>query len=132
MTLTDYIRGLRSSRDDLILYTVTHDSTLRIFMPVLDAPQHLQLHASFDLHSSLPFLQPSGSPRKLTSNMFWVDRRVLSESLDVTVRASTRVEDTKTRRAQDIKDEGWDLFLRVLSDGSLIVKALAVSIADLD
>ena len=43
------------SRDDLILYTITSDATLRIFLPVLDAPQRLQLHASLDVFTTLPF-----------------------------------------------------------------------------
>ena len=30
------------------------------------------------------------------------------------------------RRVREILDEGWDLFLRVLSDGSLVIQAVAV------
>lgn len=36
-------------------------------------------------------------------------------------------EDARYRRLQDIKDEGWDLFLRILEDGSIIITAVAVS-----
>ena len=36
-------------------------------------------------------------------------------------------EDACTRRMQDIKDGGWDLFLRILEDGSMAITAVTVS-----
>ncbi|THH13364.1 hypothetical protein EW146_g6843 [Bondarzewia mesenterica] len=115
-----------SSRDDLILYTITSDSTLRIFLPVLDSPQHVQLHASLDLFSSLPFTvlsQSSSNPSD--SSVFWLDREVIGNALTHILRDLPDAEDAKTRRARDIKEAGWDLFLRVLADGSIVIRAVA-------
>lgn len=38
----------------------------------------------------------------------------------------SETEDAKLRKVKDIQDEGWDLFLRVLADGSIVVRAVAV------
>ncbi|KAJ7492768.1 RAVE protein 1 C terminal-domain-containing protein [Mycena latifolia] len=112
-----------SSRDDLILYTITSDSTLRIFLPVLDSPQYLQLHASLDLFSSIPFSISS----KLSSNstVFWLDREIIGASISATLKNESELDHARIRRLQEIKDEGWDLFLRVLEDGSAVVTAVA-------
>lgn len=115
-----------SSRDDLILYTVTVDSVLRIFLPVIDAPQHLQLHATIDLFSSLPFSLASRSDPNLTaSSIFWLDRTVVGDALNDILKNTGKDEEGRFRRLKDIKDEGWDLFLRVLGDGSLVVSGVA-------
>ncbi|KAJ6604501.1 RAVE protein 1 C terminal-domain-containing protein [Mycena vulgaris] len=112
-----------SSRDDLILYTITSDSTLRIFLPVLDSPQYLQLHASLDLFSSIPF--SISSKLSTHSAVFWLDREIIGDSIFATLKRETESELARTRRLQEIKDEGWDLFLRVLEDGSAVVTAVA-------
>ena len=112
------------SSDDLILYTITSDATLRIFLPVLDAPQHVQLHAALDVYSALPF---SIASQVTTSHIFWLSRGVMSDALTAALaKMSTTDEDARSRRVRDIKAESWDLFLRVLGDGSLIVQAVAV------
>ncbi|KAF7339596.1 WD repeat protein [Mycena sanguinolenta] len=113
-----------SSRDDLILYTITSDSTLRIFLPVLDSPQYLQLHASLDLFSSIPF-SISSSLCTTDSSVFWLDREVIGDCISATLKQETDSEHARFRRLQDIKDEGWDLFLRILQDGSAVVTAVA-------
>ncbi|KAI0041796.1 WD repeat-containing protein [Auriscalpium vulgare] len=113
-----------SSRDDLILYTITSDATLRIFMPVLDSPQHVQLHASLDLFSSIPSSSESSSD-DVHSSVYWLDREIIGDSLAHILKSMPDVDDTKTRRVRDIKEDGWDLFLRVLSDGSIVVRAVA-------
>ena len=110
----------------MVLYTVTKDATLRVFIPVLDAPQHLQLHATFDMHSASHHLPSQSLTRTLTSSVFWLDRLAVADALDGALRAKPQAEDGKSRRARDILEEGWDLFLRVFSDGQLVVKALAV------
>ena len=115
---------LRGHRDDPILYTTTSDATLRIFMPVLDAPQYLQLHTALDTFSSLPF---SVASQQAASAVFWLDREVLHAALKVILAESqTAEEDARRRRVREIAEEGWDLFLRVLGDGSLVVQAVAV------
>ncbi|KAJ6509386.1 RAVE protein 1 C terminal-domain-containing protein, partial [Mycena vitilis] len=112
-----------SSRDDLILYTITSDSTLRIFLPVLDSPQYLQLHASLDLFSSIPFT--IASKLSTNSNVFWLDREIVGDCISATLKNETDSDHARSRRLQEIKDEGWDLFLRVLEDGSAVVTAVA-------
>ncbi|KAI0652289.1 WD repeat-containing protein [Trametes meyenii] len=112
-----------SSRDDPILYTITIDATLRIFLPVLDAPQYLQLHSALDSFSSLPF---SVASQGTNSCIFWLDREVMNAALkSILGQSQTAEEDARTRRIRDITEEGWDIFLRVLGDGSLVVQAVA-------
>lgn len=111
-------------RNDLILYTITNDSTLRIFLPVLDSPQHLQLHASLDLFSSLPF---SIASNYTNSSVFWLDREIIGNVLTHISKQRPDQDDARSRRIKEIQDEGWDLFLRVLGDGSIVVTAVAVS-----
>ena len=116
------ISRLRS--DDPILYTITADATLRIFMPVLDAPQHLQLHSALDTFSSLPF---SVARRQISSAVFWLDREIMNAALkSVLSNPALAEEDARQRRVREISEEGWDVFLRVLGDGSLVVQAVAV------
>lgn len=114
--------------DDLILYTITSDSTLRVFFPVLDAPQYLQLHASIDLYTSIPFSVACQYPHPSTSKIFWLDTEIMGKALATLLNDMPQhEEDARYRRLQDIKDEGWDLFLRILEDGSIIITAVAVS-----
>ncbi|KAI0756586.1 RAVE protein 1 C terminal-domain-containing protein [Daedaleopsis nitida] len=112
-----------SSRDDPILYTITTDATLRIFMPVLDAPQYLQLHTALDGFSSLPV---SVTPQQWHSSVFWLDHEVMSATLkSVLTNPQTAQEDARHRRIREIAEEGWDIFLRVLGDGSVVIQAVA-------
>ncbi|KAF9270044.1 WD repeat-containing protein [Marasmius fiardii PR-910] len=119
-------RSLASSRDELILYTTTVDSTLRIFLPVLDSPQHLQLHASIELFSSLSYTSVSSQSQNRASVVFHLDGHALWHSLDILFAHDKQDwEDTSLRRLRDIKDESWDIFFRVVGDGSLILTAVA-------
>ena len=107
-----------------MLYTITSDATLRIFLPVLDSPQHVQLHASLDVFSALPF---SIASQVTTSHIFSLSRGVMSNALKAALEAlGDNDEDARSIRVRDIRAESWDLFLRVLGDGSLIVQAVAV------
>ena len=109
-----------------MLYTITSDSTLRIFLPVLDQPHHLQLHGSLDLFSALPSSVPSLGPT--SSNIFTLDRKLIQDVFaHVLEQGGTDDEDARRRRIREIKEEGWDLFLRILEDGALVVSAVAVS-----
>ncbi|KAF8807734.1 WD repeat-containing protein [Phlegmacium glaucopus] len=112
------------SRDDLIFYTITSDTTLRIFLPVLDAPEHLQLHAALDLFSSLPYSVASqvNSP---ASAVFWLDRTTVEKVIIKLLGDRNQADDARNRRIREVKAEGWDLFLRILADGSLVVTAVA-------
>ena len=113
------------SRDDLILYTITSDATLRIYLPILDTPQHVQLHASLDLFQAVPLPEAS---QQTSSKIFWLDREVVCGGLTaVSGDKTVHSEDGRHRRVQEILEEGWDLFLRILADGSLVLQAVAVS-----
>ncbi|THV05992.1 hypothetical protein K435DRAFT_834441 [Dendrothele bispora CBS 962.96] len=113
--------ALTSNRDDLILYSITADSVVRIFFPVLDSPQHLQLHASIDLLSSVSY--PVSEQKE--STVFWMDREVVNQSLQKLLSQKVSEDDASTRRLLDIQKEGWDLFLRVVSDGTIVVSAIS-------
>ena len=107
---------------------MTTDATLRVFLPVLDAPQYLQLHASLDIFSSLPF---SVASKTSSSRIFWLNRAVVSQALKAALASpSSSSDEGRRKRVQEILDEGWDLFFRVLSDGSLVLQAVAVSLHD--
>lgn len=85
----------------------------------------MQLHASLDVYSAVPF---SVASQATSSRVFWLDREVMSEAFTAALTASkAEQEDGRSRRVREIQEESWDLFLRVFSDGSLVVQALAVS-----
>ncbi|KZT72790.1 hypothetical protein DAEQUDRAFT_704451 [Daedalea quercina L-15889] len=120
----------QNRNDDPILYTTTADGTLRVFLSVLDAPQRVQLHAALDAASSIPLSSQLNSlernGRMLSSAVFPLDRdAVLNVLKDVAGNAQTAEEDARSRRVREIAEEGWDLFLRVLVDGSLVVQAIS-------
>ena len=53
----------------------------------------------------------------------------MSDALTQTVKSFVeQQEDGRSRRVREIQEESWDLFLRVFTDGSLVVQALAVCI----
>ncbi|KAG6911550.1 hypothetical protein DXG01_011852 [Tephrocybe rancida] len=114
-----------ATRDDLILYTVTDDSTIRIFLPVLDSPQHLQLHASLDIFSTLPFSIASHHLNQTASTAFWLASDTVGNALNETLKSWPDQDNARARRIKEIKDERWDIFLRVLGDGSVVVSAVA-------
>ena len=108
-------------------------------MPVLDSLQFLQLHGAIDL----PFERPMGDKGKgktksrliggrgnKDTSIFWLDRKVVRDALDAYLKepaSSFGEEEGERSRAKEILEEGWDLFLRVCEDGSILVTAVAVS-----
>ncbi|KLO15044.1 hypothetical protein SCHPADRAFT_871712 [Schizopora paradoxa] len=116
----------KSSRDDLVLFTITIDSTLRIFLPVLDTPHFLQLHATLDHYSLMPGA-PDDHQKNSTSNIFWLHDDTLEGVFSAILEshASSSIEDTQLRRIKEMHDGGWDCFARVLNDGSVVVRAVA-------
>ena len=115
------------NRDDLILYTITVDATLRIFLPVLDSPQYLQLHTVLSSYSDkleLEVANDSDHP----SSIFWLHKDTLSDSFaSVLEQHKGESEDGRLKRIQEFSSENWDFFLRILPDNSLVVRAVAVS-----
>ena len=112
-------------RDGLVLYTITSDATLRIFTPVLDSPQHMQLHATLDL-SSAPKLLLRSTDHPVSS-VFYLDREIVARALTSVLSDTSDKDDAKIRRVQDIRDAGWDMFMQALPDASLSIRAVAAS-----
>jgi hypothetical protein len=115
--------------DDIALYTITSDSTLRIFLPVLDAPTRLQLHASLDKHRFLT----ASNQRSLNSRIFLLDRDIFKadqmhygDSAIGHAREGSVSDEGRRQRLKDVVSEGWDMFAGILDDGSVVVRALAV------
>ncbi|OAX44398.1 hypothetical protein K503DRAFT_383768 [Rhizopogon vinicolor AM-OR11-026] len=126
--VTDLIwRFSQASRsDDAALYTITSDSTLRIFFPVVDVPHRLQLHASLDLFSSLPFLIVAKfGPHPSRSTVVWLDKEVVRRMIKAILVSTAEDVSPPVKRLREIDEEGWDLFVRALEDGSLLVSAVA-------
>lgn len=61
------------------------------------------------------------------SEIIWLDREVIGPAIK-TVLKSSEIKSGELTRLRDIEDEDWDLFLRVLADGSLLLSAVAVSV----
>ena len=114
-------------RDGLVLYTITSDATLRIFTPVLDSPQHMQLHATLDLSSSTASKPPSTSTDLPVSSVFYLNREIVTRVLTSVLSDTSDKDDVKIRRVQDIRDAGWDMFMQALPDASLSIRAVAAS-----
>ncbi|CAK5264601.1 unnamed protein product [Mycena citricolor] len=53
-----------------------------------------------------------------SSSIFWLDRQIVDRCLSVASDESSAQENPRIRRMKEIKDEGWDLFLRIVDDGS--------------
>ena len=111
-----------------MLYTITTDGAVRIFLPVLDQPNYLQLHGALDAYSSLPLsFHPSSSGSSKPSTGFILDREVMCAAFTRILKdCDENNDDSCLHRLREIQDEGWDLFLRVHEDRSLVVGAVAV------
>ncbi|KAG9314237.1 RAVE protein 1 C terminal-domain-containing protein [Chiua virens] len=115
-------RYSQSSRSgDPTLLTVTSDSVLRIYLPVVDSPQRLQLHLAVDI--PIIFTAPQSVPR-VGSEIIWLDREVVGPAVKAALKAS-EIKNPEVSRLRDVEEEDWDLFLRVLPDGSLLLNAIA-------
>lgn len=115
----------------MALFTVTSDSTLRIYLPVIDSPQRLQLHASLDLFSCLPYpliasLVPPGQERSPPSGIIWLDHQVTHAVIKKMLEDSSDQETSEFQRLQQLTEGDCDLFLRVLPDGSMVLTSVAV------
>lgn len=114
--------------DDLMLYTITVDGTIRVFLPVLDQPNYLQLHGALDAYSSLPLsFHPCSSKNSIPSAGFVLDREVMCAAFARILEGCDKNDDDSgLHRLREIQNEGWDLFLHVHEDKSLVVGAVAV------
>lgn len=115
-----------SSRDDLMLYTVTTDGTIRIFLPVLDQPNYLQLHGALDAYSSLPLSFNPSSRNSTSPTGFIFDREVMFAAFTRILKDCDKSsDDSGVHRLREIQDEGWDIFFHVHEDRSLVIGGVA-------
>lgn len=61
------------------------------------------------------------------SEIIWLDREVIGPAVKAILEAS-EMKSVEMSRLRDVEREDWDLFLRVLADGSLLLSAVAVSV----
>lgn len=110
---------------DPTLFTITSDSVLRLFLPVVDSPQRLQLHLAVDILA--PPAPPAASQpmQRPESEIIWLDKEIVGAAVKTVLKAS-ETKGSEMLRLRDV-EEDWDLFLRVLADGSLLLSAVAVS-----
>ncbi|EJD52247.1 hypothetical protein AURDEDRAFT_159101 [Auricularia subglabra TFB-10046 SS5] len=100
----------RNSTSSHVLYTTTSDDTLRIFLPVLDSPFHLQLHEALDTDS---FGLDDAAPASCVL------------PLDATTLRHLRAPEEMLARLEGVLEAGHDLFARVLPDGTSSIRAVA-------
>ena len=62
------------------------------------------------------------------SSVFWLDRTIVEKVIIKLLADRNLADDARNRRIREVKEEGWDLFLRILADGSVLVTAVAVRI----
>lgn len=118
---------------------MTPDSVVRVFMPVIDSPNHLQLHAALDRWAfTAGDPEPSSSDdtdadrgsrtKSEPTPIFWLDRSVfLSGSAHFhETPAASELEESRRRKVKELIEDDWELFAFVSRDGSLIVRALTV------
>lgn len=119
---------------------MTPDSVVRVFVPVIDAPNHLQLHAAIDRRSFTSAVPQdtkeqhnSISDKTSLCPVFWIERStLLSPSSHIKDEipepvSESEVETGRRRKLKDFEDEDWELFGFVTKQGSLVVRALTVS-----
>lgn len=60
------------------------------------------------------------------SSIFWLDRNTIDKVITSILEDPVHGKDVRNKRIREIKNEAWDLFLRVLADGSIVVTAVIV------
>ncbi|KAH7885922.1 RAVE protein 1 C terminal-domain-containing protein [Phlebopus sp. FC_14] len=110
-----------SRSDDAALFTITSDSALRIFLPVIDSPHLLQLHLTLDFFSSLTFGVASNFPLDSQSNIVYLDKDIVGRAIKAVLTTSISAE----RSVLQCGEENWDFFLRVFGDGSILLSVVS-------
>jgi hypothetical protein len=62
------------------------------------------------------------------ASVFWLDREAVDLVISRILDHPPLIDDARTTRVKEIKKENWDLFLRILTDGSVVVSAVAVGV----
>ena len=100
-------------------------------MPVLDSLQYLQLHGAIDVPFVRSDQKGKGRADQMASSVFWLDRTVVRDAfrgyLAEPVGKDEGEDGERWRsRAKEVVEEGWDLFMRISQDGSVLITAVAV------
>ncbi|KIO08400.1 hypothetical protein M404DRAFT_997326 [Pisolithus tinctorius Marx 270] len=115
-----------SRGDDPVLFTITSDSVLRIFLPVVDSPRRLQLHLAIDIFASLTPSNALGVPSYSTSKIMWLDKEIIGPVVKTLLEGSpAATRSVELEKLRQVDEEKSDLFIRVLDDGSLVLSAVA-------
>ncbi|KAI6047751.1 RAVE protein 1 C terminal-domain-containing protein [Pisolithus marmoratus] len=115
-----------SRGDDPVLFTVTSDSVLRIFLPVVDSPHRLQLHLAIDPSSSLTPSNTLGISSYSASKIIWLDKEIIGPVIKTLLEGSpVGGRNAEMEKLREIDEEKSDLFVRVFEDGSLVLSAVA-------
>lgn len=118
-------------KDDLILFAVTIDGTLRIYFPVVDASHRLQLHAAIDvLSSASPSSRCLADPGCLSS-IFWLEKDIGMDCFGYILSKASeqqQQDDGGIKRIRQLHNTGFDFVFRAHSDGSLVLTAVTVSL----
>jgi len=112
---------------------MTSDNVTRIFMPVIDAPSHLQLHASvdrwsFQIGDPEPSRDEHDDEADIETPIFWLDRAAFLSG-DVhhhEAHNSPDLEESRRRKLKEFADDDWELFAYITKNGSFVVRALTV------
>lgn len=59
--------------------------------------------------------------------IFCPDRRVIQRAVSHEL-AKLDKEDSQSKRLKEIEDGAWDLFVRILTDRTMVIRAIAVSL----
>lgn len=116
----------------MALFTVTSDSALRIYLPVLDDPQRLQLHVTLDIYTCLPYpiLAPilsRSQSKSPPSSIVWLSHQTTHSWVEK-LKGTPGIQDAAHyRKLLDIQEGAWDMFLRIMPDGSAVLSAVTVS-----
>ncbi|KAF8323322.1 hypothetical protein DL93DRAFT_2050227 [Clavulina sp. PMI_390] len=114
-------------KDEICLYTLTPDSVVRVFMTVIDAPNHLQLHASLDPWAFSSGVDSLAEVRKDSKSspppIFWLERSHFLCGVQQ-INGTSEADESRTRKLQELIDDDWELFGFISKDGSFVVRAL--------
>jgi hypothetical protein len=132
------LHGVADLSDDAHLYTVTMDTVLRVYSPVLDDPLWFQLLSSLDSKAFSQTVQeewttPKGkTPETSSTGTFWVmDSEILRQGLAAEL--AHRQGDQQTRKTmQGLEAEESDVVVWLAPDGRMAMRSIVVSIVDID
>lgn len=116
-------------RDDQILYSVTTDDTLRVYLSIPDASNYLTLYASWSIFSSEAMSFSEDFEVLGYSKIFWIDKYALPDDSTEILQTSRLAPYNKLH---DENIEGRKVsptyFVRILKDGFLVMNRIVVSI----